>query len=183
MNPERATQEIQKIIASEDARHYTARDRVSTATINTLLDVLGDKNPIYTDPNEAKKHGYRDVIAPPAALQVWTMNLLGEGLQDSPVDQAYRLLAEHGFPNVVAVNSEQHYDKPIYPGDTISSEERVESLSEVKRTGLGLGMFITTLLSFTNQCGEKVGTMRFRTLWYTTEESATQNSQKGAEKL
>src|SRR5699024_11907528 len=87
MNPELVTQEIQKIIASKDARHYTARDPVSTATINTLLDVLGDKNQVYVDEDEAKKHGYRDVIAPPAALQMWTMNLLNESLQDSPVDQ------------------------------------------------------------------------------------------------
>jgi len=182
MDPNTVTKEIQKIIESGESRHYVARDKVSTATINTLLDVLGDNNPIYSDRQTAQEYGYRDVIAPPAALQVWTMNLLNEQLQESPVDRAYQLLAAHGFPNVVAVNSEQHYTHPIYPGDRIASEEKVETLSELKQTGLGPGMFITTLMTFCNQDNQTVGTMRFRTLWYSTEEVLSDEEKKGLPK-
>ena len=52
------------------------------------------------------------------------------------------------------------------PGDLISSTETVEELSELKQTGLGPGMFITTLFVFRDEEGDQVGTMRFRTLWY-----------------
>lgn len=166
IDPEGATKRIAELIAQKEARHYQARDRVSTSAINTLLDVLEDRNPVYTDEEVAKAHGHETVIAPATALQVWTMNLLGEAPAASPVDRAYDILRECGFSNVVAVNSEQHYDRAIVPGDLISSTETVEELSELKRTGLGPGMFITTLFVFRDEAGEQVGTMRFRTLWY-----------------
>lgn len=166
IDPAGATSRIAALIAAGEARHYRARDRVSTATINTLTDVLEDRNPNYRDPAAARANGHPDVIAPATALQVWTMNLLGEEPSDSPVDRAYDILRECGFPSVVAVNSEQHYDRPIAPGDLISSTETVEELSELKQTGLGPGMFITTLFVFRDEAGEQVGTMRFRTLWY-----------------
>lgn len=173
MDPATATKKITALINSGQARYYTARDRVERSTINTLLDVLGDRNPIYTDDEAAQAHGHPGAVAPPAALQVWTMSLLGEqGEGDSPVDRAYQILRDCGFPNVVAVNSEQHYDRYIRPGDLISSQERVHSLSELKQTGLGPGMFITTKLSFTDEHQESVGTMLFRTLWYSTEKGA-----------
>lgn len=166
IDPEGAARRIAELIAEGQARHYRARDRVSTAPINTLLDVLGDRNPVYTDEAEAKQHGHDSVIAPATALQVWTMNRLGEEPSASPVDAAYDILRDCGFPSVVAVNSEQHYDRPIVPGDLISSTETVEELSELKQTGLGPGMFITTLFVFRDEEDEQVGTMRFRTLWY-----------------
>lgn len=170
IDPERAAERIAALIAEGQARHYRARDRVSTATINTLLDVLEDRNPVYTDENTAKAHGHESVIAPATALQVWTMNLLGEESTQSPVDRAYDILRDCGFGNVVAVNSEQHYDRPIVPGDLISSTETVEELSELKHTGLGPGMFITTLFVFRDEDDNQVGTMRFRTLWYSPAE-------------
>lgn len=166
IDPEGAARRIAELIAAGRARHYRARDRVSTATINTLLDVLGDRNPVYTDEAAAKQHGHDSVIAPATSLQVWTMNCLGEEATASPVDAAYDILRDCGFPSVVAVNSEQHYDRPIVPGDLISSTETVEELSELKQTGLGPGMFITTLFVFRDEEGDQVGTMRFRTLWY-----------------
>lgn len=170
LDPVSATERIDALIAEGRARHYTARDRVSTATINTLLDVLGDRNPIYTDAAVAKQHGHAGVVAPATALQMWTMNLLGEEPSPSPVDAAYDILRECGFDNVVAVNSEQHYTRPIMPGDLISSAETVQDLSELKQTGLGPGMFITTQFVFSDEHGEEVGTMLFRTLWYATIE-------------
>ena len=42
-----------------------------------------------------------------------------------------------------------------------------------KQTGLGEGYFITTLTTYTDQQGERVGTMRFRTLWYNPAKRST----------
>lgn len=157
---------IERIISSGTARTYTARDRVDTARINLLCDVLGDDNPVHRDDEAARAAGHPGRVAPPAALQVWTMNLLGEEGGQSPVDEAYALAREAGVSSVVAVNSEQHYDRYVRPGELLTSVEVVESVSEVKQTGLGVGIFITTLLTFSTEEGERVGTMRFRTLWY-----------------
>ena len=161
-----AQERVQAIIDSGEARKYVARDRVDESRVNVLCDVLGDNNPIYRSESAAKSAGHPGIVAPPAALQVWTMNLLGEDPGVSPVDKAYQCLREAGLNSVVAVNSEQHYDRYVLAGEKLTSTEIVESLSEPKQTGLGVGMFITTLLTFTSETDEQVGTMRFRTLWY-----------------
>lgn len=161
-----ARERIQAIIDSGQARTYTARDRVDASRINVLCDVLGDDNPIYRDDTAAQAAGHPGVVAPPTALQVWTMNLLGEETGASPVDEAYQHMRDAGVASVVAVNGEQHYDRYVQPGERLTSTEVVESVTEAKQTGLGVGLFITTLLTFATETGERVGTMRFRTLWY-----------------
>lgn len=163
---QQATNDIEAIIASEEARYYTARDAISTFKINVLCDVLGDENPIYRDEQAAKEAGHPGVVAPPTALQVWSMSNLNEAPTSSPVDKAYDILRRAGLPKVVAVNGNQHYNRYLTPGEVITSKETVQSLSPVKQTALGVGMFITTLLTFMSDNEEVVGTMQFRTLWY-----------------
>lgn len=167
---------IRRIIDEGDTRVTVARDPVNRPMIHHLSDALGDRNAIYLDPDEARAAGHSDVVAPPGALQVWNMVIPGreDESNGSPVDRAYDILRYGGYPNVVAVNSEQEYGRYLVPGDILTGTERVEQLSEHKTTGLGPGYFITTLTTYTDQNDEFVGTMRFRTLWYA-------NTSKGAD--
>ena len=157
---------IGRIIEEANERVTVARDPVNRPMIHHLCDALEERNPIHLDPEVARAAGHPDVVAPPSALQVWNMLIPGEPDVESDVDRAYALLAEAGYPKVVAVNSEQEYDRYLVPGDVLTAHERVESLTGPKQTGLGEGWFITTLTTYTDQNGERVGTMRFRTLWY-----------------
>ncbi len=50
------------------------------------------------------------------------------------------------------------------PGDLVSVEEVVESISPDKTTGLGVGRFVTTLKTYRDADGEVVATQRWRTL-------------------
>ena len=157
---------VNRIIEEANERVSVARDPVNRPMIHHLCDALEERNPVYLDPEVARAAGHPDVVAPPSALQVWNMMNPGEPEVSSDVDRAYELLAESGYPKVVAVNSEQEYDRYLVPGDVLTAHERVESLTGPKQTGLGEGYFITTLTTYTDQNGERVGTMRFRTLWY-----------------
>jgi hypothetical protein len=74
------------------------------------------------------------------------------------------VLDEGGFTSVVATNCEQEYSRPIVLGDRLSVSSSIESVSPEKHTGLGIGHFITTLLTFTDQNGATVADMRFRIL-------------------
>lgn len=159
-------QRVNEIIDAGHERVTLARDPVNRPMIHHLCDALEDRNPIYLDLEIARAAGHPDVVAPPSALQVWNMMNPGEPTTESEVDRAYALLAEAGYPKVVAVNCEQEYDRYLVPGDVLTAHERVESLTGPKQTGLGEGCFITTLTTYTDQHGERVGTMRFRTLWY-----------------
>lgn len=166
------TQAIGELIDRRHERISVARDPVNRPMIHHLCDALEERNPVHLDPEVARAAGHPDVVAPPSALQVWNMTNPGEPPIESDVDRAYQLMAEHGYPKVVAVNCDQTYDRYLVPGDVLTAHERVASLSGPKQTGLGEGYFITTETTYTDQDGERVGTMLFRTLWYDPEKRA-----------
>lgn len=160
---------IGELIAAGNERVSVARDAVNRPMIHHLCEVMGETNPIYLDPEAARTAGHPDVVAPPSALQVWNMINPADPVIESDVDRAYAILEECGYPKVVAVNCDQEYDRYLVPGDVLTSHEKVETFVGPKQTGLGEGYFITTLTTFNDQAGERVGTMRFRTLWYNPE--------------
>jgi uncharacterized OB-fold protein len=65
---------------------------------------------------------------------------------------------------VVATNCEQHYVRPLVPGDHLEVRSVIDSVSPEKTTALGTGHFLTTRLEFADQAGEVVATMLFRIL-------------------
>lgn len=159
-------QAVTKVIESGATRSAVARDAVNIPMINHLCDALTDNNPVYSDTTAARDAGHPGVVAPPTALQVWTMTNPREEADPNDVERVYNLLRESGFPNVVAVNCDQIYDRYLTVGDVITSREQVESITGPKKTALGTGYFLTTKTVYTDQRGEQVGTMLFRTLWY-----------------
>lgn len=163
------TVKIGKIVADGRERVSVARDEVNRPMINHLCDAMEETNPIHLDPEAARAAGHPDVVAPPSALQVWNMMNPSDPEIESDVDRAYAILAESGYPKVVAVNCDQEYDRYLVPGDVLTAREKVETVIGPKQTGLGEGYFITTLTTYTDQARMRVGTMRFRTLWYNPE--------------
>ena len=137
------------------------------------------------------------IVAPPTMLQAWGMRGLtatlaleaeraeGGRTGDDENTQArmMRLLDDEGFSSVVATNCEQQYVRPLVLGERLVSSSVVESISDVKGTGLGVGRFVTTRQDFVSfddealaamgddvdpealmSAGEPVATMRFRIL-------------------
>jgi uncharacterized OB-fold protein/acyl dehydratase len=137
---------------------------------------MGDFNPVYVDDEAARAAGFPGVIAPPTMLQAWIMRGLrtsleadasrdaGQEATDTPSDQVMALLNDAGFTSVVATNCDQHYERPLVPGDLLEVTSVIDSISGEKQTGLGLGHFITNRLEYRDQTGELVATMQFRIL-------------------
>lgn len=141
-----------------------ARDAVNQAMIRRWCEAMGEKNPIYHDPEAAGAMGFPNGVAPPAMLDVWTMepyNPVVERVGDHPV---FDVLAEQGFTGIVATNVEQEYDRYLEPGDIVHMTVRVADVSEEKSTALGTGHFVTLWYEFTDQNGDPVGRMSFRLL-------------------
>lgn len=161
---------IGELIADGRERVSTARDPVNVPMIHHLCDALGDTHPIYLDADTAFAAGHPGVVAPPSALQVWNMKNPGEEEGPSDVDRAYDALKAAGYRSVVAVNSDQEYLRYLRPGDLLTAREVVESLRGPSDTALGEGYFMTTLTTYSDERDETVGTMRFRTLWYSPTE-------------
>ena len=154
----------------------TGPDPVNLPMIRHWVEAMGDHNPVYVDEAAAKEAGFPGIIAPPTMLQAWIMRGLratqeteaaraaGTSQGDGPTDRLMKLLDDGGFTSVVATNCDQHYERPLVPGDEIHVTSVIESVSPEKATGLGVGHFITNRLDFTDQDGEPVATMKFRIL-------------------
>ena len=137
--------------------------------IRHWCDAMQDHNPVYTDVEAAARSIHGGIVAPPAMLMAWSMRGLeppGEGPDDAedPGSGVYRALDAAGFTSVVATNSEHDYLRYLRPGDELHSSQVVEDVSEEKKTGLGVGHFVTTRTEYRNQHGESVGRMLFRIL-------------------
>lgn len=155
-----------------------APDAVNQAMIRHWVEAMGDENPVYTDEEAARAHGFPGVVAPATMLQAWVMRgykaskeaeaARAAGGRAGPgataQDELLGLLDGAGFTSVVATNCEQRYRRPLVLGDRLNASSVIESVSEEKRTGLGVGHFVTTRLDFSDERGEPVATMRFRIL-------------------
>jgi uncharacterized OB-fold protein/acyl dehydratase len=167
---------LQSFIGQSTGPPNRGPDAVNLPMIRHWVEAMGDMNPVYVDDVAARDAGYPGVIAPPTMLQAWIMRGLrasqaadearanGKVSRDSPHELLMAALDEAGFTSVVATNCEQHYERPLVPGDEVAVVSVIDSVSGEKATGLGEGHFITTRLEFTDQKGASVATMLFRIL-------------------
>ncbi|WP_235471000.1 FAS1-like dehydratase domain-containing protein, partial [Streptomyces platensis] len=133
------------------------KDLVNEPMIRHWCEAVGDTNPAYRGP---------DAVAPPTMLQAWTMGgLSGHADRSGAYDELSGLLDGAGYTSIVATDCEQEYLRPLRPGDRITFDSVIESVSECKTTKLGVGHFITTRMDIRAD-GEPAGTHRFRVLKY-----------------
>ncbi|MCX4973133.1 bifunctional MaoC family dehydratase N-terminal/OB-fold nucleic acid binding domain-containing protein [Streptomyces sp. NBC_00620] len=133
------------------------KDPVNEPMIRHWCEAMGDTNPAYAGP---------DAMAPPTMLQVWTMGgLSGHTGRSEAYDELFALLDGAGYTSVVATDCEQEYLRPLRPGDEITFDALIESVSGRKTTKLGTGYFVTTRMDV-RAGGELAGTHRFRILKY-----------------
>ncbi len=149
---------------------------VNEPMIEHWVEAMGDFNPVYVDDAAARAAGFPGVVAPPTMLQAWIMRGLRASLDadaarhagleatDTPNDQVTALLNGAGFTSVVATNCDQHYERPLVPGDHLEMTSVIDSISGEKQTGLGVGHFVTNRTEYRDQDGELVATMLFRIL-------------------
>lgn len=143
-------------------------DPVNQAMIRHWVEAMGDDNPIYVDAEAAARSVHGEIVAPPVMLQAWVMR----GVRPRPErggggnarDELMHLIDDAGFTSVVATNCEQEYQRYVHLGDHLSTTTVIESVSEEKATGLGVGHFVTTRVEYRTDDSELVGTMRFRIL-------------------
>ena len=139
------------------------RDPVNLAMIHHWCDAIDDRNPVYVDAEFAATTRHGGIVAPPALLGSWTMDVDGE-LPRGPRDEVLRRLEEAGFPAVVATNYEHEYLRELRPGDHLSETLTVEDMSDRRDTALGTGYFVTVRHDYRDQAGELVGIARMRLL-------------------
>jgi len=146
-----------------------ARDPVNQPMIRHWCDAMEDANPCYTDPGFAGSSVHGGIVAPPTMLQAWTMpGLRGRPAappdRPSPLGSVLGLLDDAGYTSVVATNCRQEYRRYLRPGDEVSVTSRIVSVSDEKRTALGVGRFVDEEMVYRDGAGEEVARMTFRIL-------------------
>jgi acyl dehydratase len=178
---------------SNNEGRMVAPDEVNVPMIRHWVDALSDRNPIYLDAEAAVSHGHSGLVAPPAMLQTWGMGrpviegiaARGGSARPSDGENVISKLAAGGCTGTLATNSELEFDRYLRPGDLLSSEGVLESISERKTTGLGSGYFVTWLTEYSDQSGESVGRQRFRIFKFApgvSGDAAAKKGEKGNEK-
>jgi len=162
--------EIEAMVGHKYGRIY-AWDKVNEAMVRQWCEVMSVENPIYTDADYAAKSQHGQLVAPPAMLQAWCLAGFNETLAPgSTTENPYgvlKLLEAQGYPAVVAVNSNLHFDRYIAIGEKLYYTTTFDSISEEKTTALGTGFFVTLKMVFFSEHSnakdeEKVGEMLFR---------------------
>ncbi len=160
--------EIYSYVGKPVGPQVVGRDPVNLPMIRQWCDAMGDFHPAYFDEIEARKTVHGEIVAPPTMLQAWVMSgfEMSKGY-DEPQDEQQRLhklLVDNGYTGVLGTNTEENYTRYLKLGETLKALTVIDSISEEKATGVGIGYFITTRTSFENQDGEDLGSMTFRTL-------------------
>ncbi|MEO3822643.1 MaoC family dehydratase N-terminal domain-containing protein [Actinomadura sp. B10D3] len=143
-----------------------APDPVNVPMIRHWVEAMDDANPVYLDDAAARATGREGIVAPASMMQAWTMRGYAASVRDDPAgpDELTDLLAEGGYTSVVATDSEFEFHRELVPGDRVSVEETVESISPEKKTALGEGRFVSTVKTYRDASGEVVATQRWRIL-------------------
>ncbi|TAL72834.1 MAG: Zn-ribbon domain-containing OB-fold protein [Rhodanobacter sp.] len=150
---------IRALVGKDYGRVY-GWDPVNVPMARQWAEIMGVDNPRYA---EGK-------LVPPAMLQVWcmegpTINHYPPGSTTENPYEALKLIEAHGYPSVVAVNSELEFDRYLAPGEKLYYTTRLDAISEEKSTALGTGFFITLSMTFFSQHAagdEEVGRLLFR---------------------
>ncbi len=174
---------LQQFIGRTIGPPVVARDCVTEAAIRQFCDVIGDRNPAYRDAESAVETRHAGVVAPPAMMQSWVLDgPPREGIEKARTEQdrLYDLLSEYGYTSALGTSSEEHYERYLRPGDKVSAETVIESVTGPKKTGLGEGWFITTRTTFRDNADAVVGWIEFRVLKFAPKQSVARESEQPA---
>ncbi|MEN8649919.1 bifunctional MaoC family dehydratase N-terminal/OB-fold nucleic acid binding domain-containing protein [Streptomyces sp. 21So2-11] len=144
------------------------KDAVNEPMIRHWCEAMGDNSPAYRGPG---------AVAPPTMLQAWTMGgLSGHTGRSGAYDELFELLDGAGCTSVVATDCEQEYLRDLRPGDRVTFDAVIESVSGRKTTKLGTGHFVTTRMDVRAD-GALAGTHRFRILKYAQADRKRQSAE------
>jgi len=127
---------------------------VNPAMIRHYCAMVEDANASYWDEEFADRQ-WGALVSPPAMLMIWLMPLEWQPGGGIPVPM---FMARVPLPGDTFVNasSDTEYFEPIRVGDHLNVTEELVSVSDAKRTALGLGHFVTTVGTYRRQDGTLV---------------------------
>jgi acyl dehydratase len=127
---------------------------VSEGTVKLFSAMLRDGNASYWD-REFAEQRWGAQVAPPALLHTWVLPLTW---RPQGADDRIALCARIPLPgsSLINVGTDVTYHRHVRVGDVISVVETVTGISELKRSRVGEGYFVTTTAVYTDQHDETI---------------------------
>tara|TARA_B100000470_G_C19673840_1_gene338801 strand:+ start:221 stop:715 length:495 start_codon:yes stop_codon:yes gene_type:complete len=131
---------------------FTSPDLVTSATFRQYFQAIGDFNPVYFEPQFAKKTGHDRLIGPPT--------LVCESEQFKDLFEASSILSErtyfmgYWYDWLRAGNNYEFYQS-VRVGDLISTKRRFEDVW-LKEGKSGNHIFRRVVIHYSNQEGESL---------------------------
>lgn len=152
---------IRALVGKEYGR-ILAWDAVNEPMIRQWCEIMGLPGP--------QRGPDGSMAAPAAMLQVWcmegpTINNYPPGSTTENPYEALALIEAHGYPAVVAVNSELTFERDPLVGERLYYTTRLADIGPLKTTALGTGYFVTLVMGYFSarpDGDEKVGEQLFR---------------------
>jgi acyl dehydratase len=143
------TDELRDMVGREAT--YTAPEPLGRAAIRYFALAVGDDNPVYTDDEAARAHGYDGVVAPPT-LVCETNQFVGLPRDDNGFAGHAFEVEVPGTRQVRGGNS-YRFHRPVRPDDVVTVTWRVTDVAE-RTTGSGARMVVlTSTATFTDAEG------------------------------
>jgi len=162
--------ELRKYIGRVSSGFVEAVDEVNKPMIRIWCEMVEDANPLYTDEAYAKKSEYGGIISPPAMLMTWGLPPQWSPKATKTPSHVLMDLPLEDFPINLSVGCTEEYLLPIRPGDRLHYNTKLDDISPLKRTRLGVGHFITYTYYYYNQHNELVATNQHVLFCYRIEE-------------
>ena len=144
---------------------------VERGYVFTTCSSVENGNPLFWDEKAAVEiaDGW---IAPPTMLSAWFRPhhwAPGRSEQAQPLQVHFDLKEALELPEAVMTDNTIVFGDPVRPGDRLKTWQVLRSVSEPKRTKLGLGRFWVIDVEYVNQRGEWVGTETYTGFGYRRE--------------
>ena len=133
---------------------------VTTTGIRMFARAVGYSDLIFYDEDEAKRRGYRDLVAPPGYLGTARYRPAGGG-QAPPGAGGLNI----PYKRVLNGGTRYEYFEPVVAGDVIASRTRISELRE-REGSLGPMLIIYRETTYTSQDGAVVVKMYGNTIHY-----------------
>lgn len=164
---------------------------LTDSEIFMLCTALEDWNPLYWDEDHAANGRHGTLVAPHASMFFGpdTNGVMGLGYlkpgatTPEPIRQgltgmeaqkalreefvaAYNPCSFEDFPEIVVSNARAEFFRPMRVGDQARTEQKILSVSPLKRTRIGEGHFVKWIKCLYNQDDELLRTMEMDGLYY-----------------
>jgi acyl dehydratase len=131
---------------------YTAPDELGRASIRYFALAVGDDNPLYTDAEFARAHGYADVVAPRTLVCETNQYLHRPPDEEGYIGHRWDLPV-HGC-RLIRGGHEYTFARPVYPTDRITATWRIADIRERTSSRGGSLLMVESEAVYTNQDGE-----------------------------